>query len=569
MNLPDRVEELINAILDGEASGQEIQELQSLVEDDPVVASTLADRLVEHRLLGYLHQPFDAELCTGAVMDAIESSEATAANAILDKILDASSADGVESSRETWNRRIQPMGMFVAAAAVCLLFVGTWGVLVGFPRDRDDPGRRATESDPGEIVPVATVLLQENCVWTDRVSLSEGERLDPGILELTSGTAVMRFDGGAELIMVGPAVLDLASATRVRVHLGDVVVRADDGVEGFVVLTPTSEVIDLGTEFAVNVSDTGKTEVHVLDGQVSYRRIDAAAELAKLLQAGEGIAIDEEGGARAIPMNSPRFKEFVKRINPQSRADLLMAYEGFNYSPGSLPLEQSDVGMGWDGPWRRRLPEEQWIPTEDTTPEAFEIVHGQLNVSWPVPGGRLGMLKLPPGKSFYVRPLRDAIDLSEDGVTYFSLMVREIERTENQEPPYDRVRITFRSSEDYNGDALSFGHGQRYRPRIRAGKGILFTSPIVFPAEQTTLWIGKILARAGGEDEVYFRIYGENEKLDYAEPATWHVVTRALNSDAKLDRVLMSSTGSSGRIIDELRIGPTYRSVAPMSESTP
>ncbi|MCG6156355.1 FecR family protein [Rubinisphaera margarita] len=413
---------------------------------------------------------------------------------------------------------------------------------------------------------IATVLLEDNCDWKAENSPVEGQRLAAEALELQSGVAVIRFDGGAELVMTGETSLVLRSAGSAELLQGDVVIRAESGAEGFVLMTPTSEVVDLGTEFAVKVGRGGETQVHVLEGEVSYRRINAEEELAKILRAGEGIAIDRHDRPRAIPMNSPRFKDFVTRINPKSRADLLTGYEGFNYSPGVLPLKQSTVGIGWNGPWRRRLPEERRAPDRDTSPAELEIVHGQMNVTWPVPGGRLGMLKLPPGDVFYVRPLQQAIDLSRDGMTYFSLMVREIERRPKGERPFEHLRLTFRSSVDYFGDALSFGHGPGYRPRIQASGSNLFNSPLEFPAEQTTLWIGKVVSRVKGEDEVYFRIYGEDETLDYAEPATWHVVTRNVDSDARLDRVLLSSTGQFGRIVDELRIGPTWRSVAPMRE---
>jgi hypothetical protein len=40
--------------------------------------------------------------------------------------------------------------------------------------------------------------------------------------------------------------------------------------------------------------------------------------------------------------------------------------------------------------------------------------------------------------------------------------------------------------------------------------------------------------------------------------------TRGLRQSAMLDLVILSSTGQSPRIVDELRIGPTWRSVVPM-----
>lgn len=598
MMLPNRVEELLNAILDGEASQQDIAELQTLISEDASVASVLADRIAEHRLLGLIHQPFDSELCTDAVMDAIAESEASTANAIFNR-LDASGVDG-DSSEENFTlpraggsgrkarggksgspspalrgrlfRRENELRNFtswlVASVAVVILVIaGVWGLKTDTNRGQIEPTPIADRVNAKTIAPIAIVLLEQDCIWSDHIELAEGERLQPGSIELESGTAVLRFEGGAELLMVGPAEIDLKSAARIVVRFGDVVVRADDGAEGFAVVTPTSEVIDLGTEFAVKVNRDGKTEVHVLDGKVSYRKIDAPEELVKILRAGEGISIDEKGRPVSTAMSSPRFRDYVRRMNPSSRADLLSAYEGFNYSPGVLSLDQSTVGIGWAGPWRKRLPAERTLPSDDSSPDYFEIVHGQMNVTWPVPGGRMGMLKLPAGNVYYLRPLGQSIDLDRDGVIYFSLMVRETSRPEGKERSRERLRLTFRDLDDYYAQYISFGHSTGYQPRVRTGDDLLFSSPMVLPPEQTTLWIGKIVARADGDDEIYFRVYGEADALGYAEPATWHVVSRGVQLESQFDCVLLSSEGMTERLVDELRIGPTWRSVAPIAET--
>ena len=166
-----------------------------------------------------------------------------------------------------------------------------------------------------------------------------------------------------------------------------------------------------------------------------------------------------------------------------------------------------------------------------------------------------------------MRPMTKSIRLDRDGVVFFSLMVRETERRTASDRPRERLRLTLRSSDDYDGEAISFGHGPGYRPAVQTGDGISHTSPLVLPPEQTTLWIGKIVSRKQGEDEIFFRVYGEEDVLGYAEPATWHVVTRDVELNANLDLVLISSEGKTARVVDELRIGPTWRSVAPMTEN--
>ncbi|WP_233903517.1 FecR domain-containing protein [Stieleria maiorica] len=503
-------------------------------------------------------------------MESIAEAEASTAESILNRAFDTSSVDDrtVSKNEAVVDTRFRTLIGWVATSAVAILVIaGVWGLVTDRGRGRIDPMPIADRVAAKTIAPIATLLLEENCVWPDDRDFGEGDRLQPGSIELKSGAAVLRFEGGAELVMVGPAQIDLKSAARIVVHYGDVVVRADDGAEGFAVVTPTSEVIDLGTEFAVKVKRDGKTEVHVLDGEVSYRKIDAPEELVKILHAGEGISIDEKGQPVSVPMSSPRFRDYVRRINPRSRADLLTAYEGFNYSPGVLALDQSAVGIGWAGPWRKRLPSERTLPSEDSSPGHFEIVHGQMNVTWPVPGGRMGMLKVPAGNVYYVRPLEHSINLDRDGVTYFSLMVRETSRPEGRKRASERLRLTFRELDDYYTQYLSFGHGTGYQPYVRTGADLLFASPMVLPPEQTTLWIGKVVSRADGEDEIFFRVYGESDALGYAEPATWHVASRGIRLSSHFDCVLLSSEGMTERLIDELRIGPTWRSVAPITET--
>ena len=72
-------------------------------------------------------------------------------------------------------------------------------------------------------------------------------------------------------------------------HRGDVVVRASDEAAGFRLLTPSSELIDLGTEFSVRVAEAGATTLNVLDGEVSVRPLKTGNANAQVLQAGKAV----------------------------------------------------------------------------------------------------------------------------------------------------------------------------------------------------------------------------------------------------------------------------------------
>jgi hypothetical protein len=89
-------------------------------------------------------------------------------------------------------------------------------------------------------------------------------------------------------------------------------------------------------------------------------------------------------------------------------------------------------------------------------------------------------------------------------------------------------------------------------------------SPLPIARNQYTLWLGKIIARHKGDDDVFFSIYGEADAIDYAEPAAWQVATRGLRRHGRLDIVVIAGQLSAPCAVDELCIGPTWRSVAPM-----
>lgn len=444
------------------------------------------------------------------------------------------------------------------AAAVAVLL----GIVLVWQQPKPETPLIAS-GEPVDFLPIATLLLADNCQWQGR-EFVEGQRLLRGRLGLRSGTAVLRLDGGAEVVLTGPVELELESAGSARLHHGDVVVRAEDGAEGFTVHTPNSEVVDLGTEFAVMVAKTGATEVHVLDGEIELRKENAQASV---LAAGTAVRVGgEDATVETVKLDAPRFAELIRKVAPKERPDLMTVYDGFHYDAGRYAPSEIVKGKGWAGPWRLRGENERRKAGETDTTEDMHIVHGRLNVVWPVKGGRLGMLEMPAGRSFRVRQMARPIDLSQDGITYFSLMTHEPDHDVrvNGSRPHEGVRLTFRSTDNYWGEALSFGLTHKRQPHVQNGIGAGFKSPMGIADEQSLLWVGKIVSRREGVDEVTFRIYGQNDELDFAEPAEWHVVSRGLDLNTRLNLVLLTSHGQSPRVVDELRIGPTWRSVAPI-----
>lgn len=409
---------------------------------------------------------------------------------------------------------------------------------------------------------IATVLFAEDCVWRQSPALTEGMRVPAGDVQLTRGTALLRFDGGAEVLLRDGTRLRLKSATAAELREGSVMVRTGMSEDDFELQTSAGALQAGPAEFGARVTADGAIHVDAVEGSVHYASSGAGSE--GVLQSGKTLVLHDSSAVEFVTTEAPRFGEVMRQANPRARPDLMTAYEGFLYDEGSYSPEQISRGKGWTGPWRLRKGTELRNPNETDSATDMRIVQGRLNVVWPLEGGRLGALEMPAGRSFRVRQLKHGIPMDQDGVVFFSLMSHEPDHPPRPSRPPEGMRLTFRSSADYWGASLSFGWNENLFPRIQSPEGGAFTSPARVPDEQTLLWVGKIIHRATGEDEVLFRIYGQRDHLDYAEPATWHVVSRGLHQDKSLDLVVLSSTGRAARIVDELRIGPTWRSVVPV-----
>lgn len=143
----------------------------------------------------------------------------------------------------------------VAAAAVVIIL----GMLaLGGFRDQDSAGS------------FATMIRTDAARWESAGQpTADGSRLGAGRLKLTEGLATLEFDSGAELILEGPAELELIDAMNGILISGTLVAEMPESAWGFTIGTPTANVIDHGTRFAVNVDPgTGETRTEVFDGLV-------------------------------------------------------------------------------------------------------------------------------------------------------------------------------------------------------------------------------------------------------------------------------------------------------------
>ena len=431
----------------------------------------------------------------------------------------------------------------IAAVIVAGLALITWKI--GFTQN-------------GSETEIATLIFAEECEWAQPGGgLEEGESLSAGNVRLQRGMAVLRFGSGAEMVLNGQVSLELQSVSSARLIGGEVVVRAEDGADGFHVETPRGGITDLGTEFAVRVDAKGETELHVHEGKVALK--------GEVVQAGNAVKLGTGKHAQSSPQIriAPRYRELIERAAPKERRDLMTAYEGFFLPEGTYTPEKVVKGKGWASPWRLRDPAERGGHPPNSIQEMI-IGHGQMTVPWPVRGGRLGMLQLPGGTAIWTREMNQPVAMKEDGLTYLSFLAAE-ESDPKREGSPSSFRITLRTSQDYFGESVSIGWSGERHLRLKTSSNQLTRSIRQIPHGETVFCVGKIKRSQNGSDRAQFRFYRVTDVLDFAEPAEWDVTLNGIDLNANLDLLLITSHGKTSRWVDEIRVGPTWRSVTPIA----
>jgi hypothetical protein len=159
---------------------------------------------------------------------------------------------------------------------------------------------------PGGVKEVSAVAklvqISPDCSWF----IENRRGSDPTIhigdkVRLTRGQVRMDFACGASVTMRSPAALEVISPMRTRAVLGTLKAHVGKGAEGFTVETPRTTVVDLGTDFGVDVSRHGSTDVVVFNGAVDLHSegISGLSALQRL-NAGEGVRVSGEGTASRI-----------------------------------------------------------------------------------------------------------------------------------------------------------------------------------------------------------------------------------------------------------------------------
>lgn len=187
-----------------------------------------------------------------------------------------------------------------AAAAVVMLAVGVGAVYL---------------TTAARFHSVARITAIHNAVWDPAAApLVAGAWLEPGVLRLRSGSVDLAFNSGATVHLEGPAQFTLRSPMRGILQHGKFTAHVPTQARGFTVETPGIEVVDLGTEYGLDVAPDGRSHLHVIRGLVEARLRDPRPSVPIQLTQGRTVVYDphrdsilETAGAidGATPANRP------------------------------------------------------------------------------------------------------------------------------------------------------------------------------------------------------------------------------------------------------------------------
>lgn len=165
--------------------------------------------------------------------------------------------------------------------------------------------RSAGDGGNNQIKPAPVVAKQDS----SSVDASPPQSLTSvRSIRFDSGIATIGLDKIGTVVIEGPADFLMLSPMRARLAKGKIKVRVSEPTgRGFQVETPNGLVTDLGTEFLLNVSEAGKTNLAVIEGKVDFQVSLSAKENqvvvgpdAERLSQGDGLSIDARGNVDRI-----------------------------------------------------------------------------------------------------------------------------------------------------------------------------------------------------------------------------------------------------------------------------
>ena len=192
--------------------------------------------------------------------------------------------------------------------------------------------RAPSKMQPGETVASLTRSVAANLkIFGTSSDFSNGSTIQTGSYDLEEGLVQITFESGVDLVIEAPASFEIHSSEFMVLNEGRLAVTVPPEGVGFTVETPDAEVVDFGTEFAIEVVGERSSEVHVFKGEVEVRPKEQDASIYPVrLVANQatridhatfvplGISIDDHRFLRNLEEPDPTYSGKVRELLPLS-----------------------------------------------------------------------------------------------------------------------------------------------------------------------------------------------------------------------------------------------------------
>jgi hypothetical protein len=173
---------------------------------------------------------------------------------------------------------------------------------------------------------IATLTESVHAQWIDTDwPMAIGSRFkEEEIRFLKQGIVRIAFDGGAEAVLEAPAVIKLQGSDRMSLYSGRLYAVVPGPAAGFIVDTPSARIVDLGTEFGVDVDAADIVRTEVYKGRVAMRLgSDKAISKDYVIEVGQAGLVDQSGQLSVTGFSLQR-RRFIRSTEEfQSGASLL------------------------------------------------------------------------------------------------------------------------------------------------------------------------------------------------------------------------------------------------------
>ncbi len=191
-------------------------------------------------------------------------------------------------AKRKWPGRLKVLGALAAGIVIGLISWAAW------PDRRDE----ATTSS------VAVLSRGVNLQWDNAVSAPAlNSPLPPGLLRLQNGVAEIEFFQGARLCVEGPAEIRLVSAGEAFCRYGKFSAHVPPQARGFRLGTPKGEIVDLGTDFGLDLNDSAP-ELHVFKGEVELYQPQTQV---RKLTTGAATSLAKSAAPQTLAANAAAF----------------------------------------------------------------------------------------------------------------------------------------------------------------------------------------------------------------------------------------------------------------------